>query len=456
MVNKFKKEIIKGICQNYSSEGKGIIKNKDKIIFVNGLFLNEEAEVELQYKRAGIYYGKIVKILKVSKDRIQPKCKVCTACGGCQFQQLEYQAQLDYKTNKVKEDLLRIGGIKVDVQPCKGMNKPYFYRNKIQLPLGYDYKKKEVITGFYRESSHDIIPIDKCYIEDIKVNSIIQNIKKLIKKYNLEIYNEDTRKGNFRHILIRISYYLEQIIVVFICNYESFPSRNNFIKELIKLSPEITTVVQNTNSRKTNVILGDKQKVLYGPGYIYDYLCGLKFKISPKSFYQINPTQCEYLYSKALEMANLNKEDVVLDAYSGVGTIGLIASKKVKEVFSVEIVKDAIKDGIINAKNNNISNIKFINQDASKYILDLVNSNTYIDVVIMDPPRAGSDVIFLQSVKKLKPKKIIYISCNPATLARDLKDLIDDYEILDVQPVDMFPQTYHVETVVLMSRVEGK
>lgn len=448
---KFKKEIIKGLCIDYSSEGKGIIKDKEKVIFCNGLFLGEEAEVETQFSRANILYGKIKKLEKVSPYRIEPKCKVCTACGGCQFQQLAYEEQLRYKTKKVKEILKRIGKVDVPINDCLACDTPFFYRNKIQLPIRLD-KQKRIVSGFYKEKSHEIIPIDKCYIEDERSEKIIKTIKDLMKSFNIRPYDEDLGNGELRHVLIRTSKHKNEIMVVLVMNRETFKGRNNFVKALVKECPEITTVVQNLNKRRTNVILGEKEEILYGPGFIKDTLCGLTFKISAKSFYQVNPLQCEKLYEKAIQLADIKKEDVVLDAYSGIGTIGLIASRQAKKVISVEVVKEAIKDGILNAKNNNINNVNFVCEDATLYIQKATINKEKIDIVLMDPPRSGSTKEFLNSVIQLKPRRIIYISCEPSTLARDLLELQKEYKVEVVQPVDMFPQTFHVESIVLMLR----
>ncbi len=273
-----------------------------------------------------------------------------------------------------------------------------------------------------------------------------------MKKYKILPYDEDKRKGVIRHVLIRTSFHYDEIMVVLVTNVDVFPGRNDFIKELKKLNPEITTVIQNINSRDTNVILGEKQRILFGKGYINDELCSIKFKISPKSFYQVNPLQTEKLYSLAIEKANISKNDLVLDAYCGIGTIGLIASKYAREVVGVEIVKEAVIDAVNNAKNNNIENAKFYVGDAGEFILNEYNQGVRYDVVIMDPPRKGSSEEFLSILIKTKPSRIVYVSCDPATLARDLKYLSSVYDIVSVNPVDMFPHTFHVENVVLLSR----
>ena len=443
------KEIIRGKCLDYSSEGKGVIKNGKDIIFCDGLFLNEEADVEVLYSRAGVCYGKVRKLHTISKDRIQPKCKVCSSCGGCQFQQLRYESQLIFKTKRVKEALKRIGGIDINVPKCLGMDNPYYYRNKIQMPYGKD-RKGNIIYGFFRENSHEIIPVKECVIENKKAASILWDIKELITKHRLTVYNENSNKGLLKYVLIRTSYHFDELMVVLVTTEMNFPGQRNFINELISLHPEITTIVENINPRNTNVVLGTKEKVLYGPGVIKDSILGLTFEISASSFYQVNPEQVEKLYANAIELIDKDTDKTVLDAYGGVGTIGLIASKNAAKVITVEINKSASKNAIINAKRNNVKNIECICGDASDY---LYNSDVNFDVVIMDPPRKGSDKKFLNSIVKNKTEKIIYVSCNPETLARDLKYLLENnYSIKYIQPVDMFPFTSHVETIVGLYR----
>ena len=436
--------IIRGKCIDISSEGKGVVKDGKHIYFVDGLFIGEEADIEVKYSRAGVYFGKVKKLYTLSKDRIQPKCKVCTACGGCQYQQINYSAQLEYKTKRVKEALSRIGGLKVDVLPCLGMTEPYFYRNKIQMPYGVDCKGN-VVYGFFKENSHEIIPVKECVIEDKRASSILWDIKELVKKMNIPIYNEDTGKGILRYVLIRTSYHYNELMVVLVTSTLNFPGQRNFVDALTKLHPEITTIVENVNSRHTNVILGQSEKVLFGPGYIKDKILDLTFEISASSFYQVNPIQVEVLYKKALDLVDFNKKPVVLDAYSGVGTIGLIASRNASKVISVEINKDASRNAKENAKRNNVNNIEFYCDDASDFI---ERYSDPLDIVIMDPPRKGSDERFLSVLMNKKVKQIIYISCDPETLARDLKYLSKQYSVDYVQPVDMFPMTSHVETVV--------
>ena len=435
---------IKGTAIDLSSEGKGVVKYRNDIIFVDGLFPDEEADIEVLYQRAGVYFGKVKHLYRISKERIQPRCKICTSCGGCQYQQLAYSAQLKYKTKRVKEALSRIAHVKQDVLPCIGASNPYNYRNKIQVPFVKD-RNGVVKFGFYKENTHIIMPIKECAIEDKKAAPILWDIKLLLEEMNIPTYNEDSGRGILRYVLIRTSHHYEELMVVLVTTQMNFPGQRNFVNELVSKHPEITTVVENVNSRKTNVILGDKEKVLYGPGHIKDDILGLTFEISASSFFQINPEQVEKLYATALKLVEPKKEEIVLDAYSGVGTIGLIAARNAKKVISVEINKSAHKNAIENAKRNGISNIQFVCDDAGKFITKYIGD---IDVLIMDPPRSGSDETFLSTVMNKRIKKIIYVSCNPETLARDIEYLSKLYEVTYVQPVDMFPMTAHVETIV--------
>ena len=442
------KNIIKGKCVDISSEGKGVIKTVYGVIFVDALLLGEEAEIEVTFARKGVAYGKIVKLLTKSPDRIQPLCPVSTACGGCTFQNATYEYELRYKKHKVEEDLKRIGHLEnIKVNDVIGMDDPSHYRNKIQVPFGRENKR--VVYGFYKSNTHKIIPIKECNIEDIKAGPILQEIAHLMEDFHIDPYNEDYHTGIIRHVLIRTSMSTGEVMVVFVSNVDTFPGRNNFIKELVNRRPEISTIIFNVNKRDTNVILGESEKVLYGKGYITDEILGLKFNISSKSFFQVNPIQVQKLYGEALRLAELKKSDTLLDAYAGVCTIGLLAAPHVKHVTSVEVVKSAVINGKNNAKLNNIENIDIIEDDCTLYINKKLPK---FDVVIMDPPRKGSTPEFLNALLKIKPTRIVYISCEPSTLARDLEYLKHEYDITTVQPVDMFPRSFHVEPVCLLEK----
>lgn len=452
MANKgFKKEEFTATCSNLSFDGKGCIKYKDHVGFFNNVLPSEEGIFVMTYYNSNQFYGYTKKIIKSSVDRVKPICSNYDTCGGCALQHLNYQSQLKFKQSVVKDCLYKIGGFNdLKINNTIGMETPYYYRNKIQMPV--KLVKREIVSGFYKEKTHDVSPVDKCYIENEIADKILKSIKIVMKKIHVLPYDEDKRTGVIRHLLIRTSYHFNEVMVGLVCNQDTFPGQKNFVKELIKLEPEIATIVQNINTRDTNVILGKKERVLYGKGFIIDTLCGVKFKISMKSFYQVNPLQTEKLYNHVMQVTNVTKDDLLLDAYCGIGTISLIASLKAKQVDGVEIVKEAVLDAINNAKKNNITNVKFYQDDAGEFILKQLANGIKYDIVVMDPPRKGSDEKFLATLLKSQPRKIVYVSCNPSTLARDLKFLAKNYDIVSVTPFDMFPQTYHVETVCLMSR----
>lgn len=381
------------------------------------------------------------------------KCPYSKKCGGCTYQGVAYEKQLKEKQELVDK---LIGGF-CKVSPIVGMSNPYHYRNKVHAAFGIT-RRGEIISGVYREGTHDIVPVEICQIEDKKADEIIQDIKGMLRSFKIKTYDEDTGYGLLRHVMVRRGFKSGEIMVVLVLGSPIMPSKNNFVKALRKKHPEISTVIVNVNDKRTSMVLGDKESVIYGKGYISDELCGCRFKISSKSFYQVNPVQTEILYNKAIELASLTGKERVLDAYCGIGTIGIIASKKAKEVIGVELNKAAVKDAITNAKINGINNIRFFADDAGQFMLKtsakmLEDKSAGIDVVFMDPPRAGSDENFMSSVVKLAPKKVVYVSCNPETLASDLKYFTKNgYKVESAVPVDMFPHTGHIETVVSMAR----
>lgn len=375
-------------------------------------------------------------------------CQYRKKCGGCQLQNLTYKEQLSFKQVKV----IKLLGKFRHVDEIIGMDCPYHYRNKVQAAFGTTRNGK-IISGVYQSSSHRIVAVDKCLTEDEKADEIIGTIRKLLPSFKLAPYNEDTRRGFLRHVLIKRSFKSGEIMVVLVGGTNVFPRKKDFVKALLKAHPEITTIVFNINDKKTSLVLGQRQEVLYGSGKITEELLGKRFKISPKSFYQINPTQTEVLYSKALEMADLKKTDELIDAYCGIGTIGIIASDKVKTVIGAELNKDAVKDARENAKLNGCKNAEFVCADAGEFMLGRASEGKRADVVIMDPPRAGASKQFLSNLVKSAPERVVYISCNPETQKRDLFFLVKNgYKVKKIQPVDMFPHTEHIETVVLLSR----
>jgi len=376
-------------------------------------------------------------------------CQYAKKCGGCDYQGMPYEKQLKEKQRYVEKNVAQF----CKVRPIVGMEDPYHYRNKVHAVFDIA-KGGKIISGVYKAGTHDVVNIDSCQIEDGLSDAIIRDIRGLLRSFRIKTYDEDTGYGLLRHVLVRRGFESREMMVVLVLGSPILPSKNNFVKALRLLHPEITTIVINVNDKKTSMVLGEKETTIYGKGYIEDTLCGCTFRISPKSFYQVNPVQTEVLYNKAIEYAKLTGKERVVDAYCGIGTIGLIASSKAKEVISVELNRDAVRDAITNAKRNSIKNVRFFNADAGEFMVGMAEDGADVDVVFMDPPRAGSDEAFLSSVVKLSPKRVVYVSCNPETLARDLKYLTKHgYEAKECTPVDMFPFTKHVETVCLLSKL---
>ena len=388
---------------------------------------------------------------ELKKNNKKFRCPVESRCGGCKGFAISYEEQLKQK----EKQLISLCGKFGKWDGIIGMENPYHYRNKVHAVFGED-RKHNIISGTYEEKSHRIVPVDSCLLEDKRADAIIVSIRGLLKSFKIRPYNEDTGYGLFRHVLVRTGHATGQIMVVLVLASPILPSKKNFVNALLKLHPEITTIVLNVNGRGTSMILGDKENVLYGKGYIEDVLCGKTFRISAKSFYQINPVQTEKLYGKAVEYADLTGKETVLDAYCGTGTIGIIASDKAGKVIGVELNGAAVRDAKINAKQNNVSNITFYEKDAGQFMVQMAEQEGKVDVVLMDPPRAGSDEAFLSSVVKLAPKKVVYVSCNPETLARDLKYLTNKgYKMVKGIGVDMFPWTSSIEAVVLLEQYKS-
>ena len=384
-----------------------------------------------------------------NKPKHQPECKLAKKCGGCQMQNMNYADQLVWKQNRVKYLIGRF----CHVAPIHGMDDPYHYRNKVQAAFGLDSRHK-IISGVYQSSSHRIVPVDSCMIEDKIADSIIVTIRKLMPSFKMQAYDERSGTGFLRHVLVKRGFSTGEVMVVLVAANPIFKHQKNFVEKLRELHPEITTIIFNVNDKFTSLVLGQREKILYGKGYIEDVLCGKTFRISAKSFYQINPIQTEFLYSTAVSLAGLTGQETVLDAYCGTGTIGLIASDHAKQVLGVELNRDAVQDAIANARRNDVKNCWFTAADAGDYMVEMARRKEKLDVLFMDPPRAGSDEKFLNSVLKLSPARVVYISCNPETLARDLEILTKGgYRAICAQPVDMFPHTNHVECVVQLDYV---
>ena len=376
------------------------------------------------------------------------KCSVSKKCGSCQYQGIPYKEQLAAKQKKMSKLLKKFGSVK----PIIGMENPLYYRNKVHAVFDRD-RKGNIICGTYEAKTHKVVPVEECMIEDKISQEIIRTIRDMLKSFKIKTYDEDTGYGLLRHVLVRRGFSTNEIMVVLVVGSPVFPSKNNFVKALRKKYPQITTVVLNVNDKKTSMVLGERDIVIYGKGFIRDTLCGCSFRISPQSFYQVNPVQTEILYRTAIEYASLGRKETVIDAYCGIGTIGLVAAKKAKNVIGVELNPNAVHDAKINARENKITNAHFYQGDAGEVMEAMAENGEKADVVFMDPPRTGSDKKFMSSVIKLGPSRIVYISCGPETLARDLEYLTKHgYEVRKIQPVDMFSFTDHCENVCLLTK----
>ncbi|WP_124041419.1 23S rRNA (uracil(1939)-C(5))-methyltransferase RlmD [Clostridium perfringens] len=454
MVEKNKEYIFDIISQGYEGEGIAKIDNKYPI-FIEGALKGEKVKVRIVKVNKNFAYGKLMEVLEASEERVNPPCAIYKRCGGCKLQHASYKAQLDFKWDRVKDCVSKIG--KLDPSIVKyplGMEEPWRYRNKVQLPIGLI--NGEVKIGFFAPRSHDIIDMESCLIQDEIGDKVVKLTREWIEKFNIRPYNVDgeyDEKGIVRHIMIRRGFTTNEVMVVLVTNGENIPHKEEFVDLMVKNIPGIKSVIQNINSKKTNVILGLESKTLWGEDTISDYIGDFRFNISPLSFFQVNPTQTEVLYGKALEYANLTGNEEVFDAYCGTGTITLFLSQKAKKVYGVEIIPQAIDNAWINAKENKVENVEFFVGESEVVIPDLINKGVKTDVVVVDPPRKGCDKKLLDAITNIDAKKIVYVSCDPSTLGRDLKVLEDNgYKTLEVQPVDMFPNTSHVETVVLLRR----
>lgn len=385
---------------------------------------------------------------KREKPQLPEKCKVWKKCGGCQFQGVPYTEQIKIKQKNMNKLLKKYGNVK----PIIGMENPFYYRNKVHAVFDRD-KKGNIICGTYEAGTHRVVPVEECMIEDKTSQEIIRAIRDMLKSFRIKTYDEDTGYGLLRHVLVRRGFSTDEIMVVLVVASPIFPSKNNFVKALRKKFPQISTVVLNVNDKKTSMVLGERDIVLYGKGFIRDRLCGCTFRISPQSFYQVNPVQTELLYKTAIEYAGLGRKERVIDAYCGIGTIGLVAAGKAREVIGIELNKNAVRDAIVNARENKITNARFYQGDAGEFMEGMVSEGERADVVFMDPPRTGSTEKFLTSMVKLGPSRIVYISCGPDTLARDLEFLTKHgYVTRKIQSVDMFSFTEHCEVVCLLTK----
>ncbi len=431
-------------------DGEGIAKIDNFTIFVPQTVKGEKVNILILKVNKTYAFAKALEILNKSPQRIIEDCKTYKRCGGCSLRFLEYEATLEIKENIVRNCLKKALGKEMKVNKAIGMGNPFYYRNKLQYPLGLNKEGKPVM-GVYAKRSHEIIPVEKCQIQNELSEQIAKDVFEYIKDNKISVYNEQNLTGTMRHIVIRIGVITQEIMLILVMNDNNFKKEKEFITYITSKYLQIKTIIKNYNPKNTNVILGTKNETIYGPGYIYDILGDYKFKISPLSFYQTNPVQTEALYEKALEYANLTGAETILDLYCGIGTIGIFASKKAKKVYGIEIIENAIKDAKENTQINNIQNAEFYCGEVENVLPKIIfQNNIKPEVVFVDPPRKGLDTKTINTILNLQPPKIIYISCNPATFARDVAILNEKYEIKEVTPVDMFPFTSHVECVTLL------
>lgn len=447
-VEKNKEYIVDIIDQGY--EGEGIAKIDNFTIFIEGTIKGEKCKILIVKVTTSHAFGKLIEILENSKYRVETDCGTYKRCGGCNLRHIDYEETLNIKQNTVQNLVNKTLNNKINVNMLIGMGNPYNYRNKAQYPVGLD-KNNEPVIGVYAKRTHEIIPMRNCMIQNPLSEQIANFVFHFFIQNNIPIYNEKNGKGLLRHIVIKVGIRTHEVMCILVLNGKELKKEKELVKLLIKEFPEVKTVVKNINVKNTNVILGNENEVIYGDGYIYDKLGDYTFKISPMSFYQINPVQTEVLYNTAIEMANLSKTETLFDLYCGIGTIGIFASPYVKKVYGIEIVKQAIEDAKENASINDIRNIEFFAGDVEKIFEDVLNKNNdKPDVIFVDPPRKGLDKHTIENILNVEPKKIIYISCNPASLVRDLKLLEEKYDVREIQPVDMFPFTSHVECVAML------
>lgn len=433
--------------EDLTHDGAGVAKIEGFPIFVPNGLPDERAKIKVIKVKKGYGFGRLIEIYEKSKFRVDAPCPVFKECGGCQLQHLSYEGQMVAKQKQVQEVLTRIGKLpEIKVHSVLGMEHPWRYRNKAQVPVAD--REGGLVAGFYQQRSHEIIDMEACLIQQEKNDEVVQKVKSICDKYKVRAYDEKNHKGTLRHIMARYGLVTEEVMVVLITRTKELPNKEEIIAEIVRLVPNVKSIVQNVNPKRTNVIFGDETAVLWGEEYIYDNIGDIKFAISARSFYQVNPEQTKVLYDKALEYAELSGSETVIDAYCGIGTISLFLAQKAKKVYGVEIVPEAIEDAKRNAALNGIENAEFAVGEAEVVIPNWKKQGIKADVIVVDPPRKGCDEALLQTIIEMKPKRVVYVSCNPATLARDLRILEDGgFKTAEVQPVDMFPHTVHCEAV---------
>ncbi|WML50880.1 23S rRNA (uracil(1939)-C(5))-methyltransferase RlmD [Neobacillus sp. PS3-12] len=442
-----KNDYIDVVFEDLTHDGAGVAKVDGYPLFVPNGLPGEKAKVKVIKVNKSYGIGRLIELYEKSPYRVEIEQQDLHKYGGCQLEHISYEGQLKYKENQVRQVLTRIGKLEdVVIHPILGMDSPWRYRNKAQVPVGE--KDGKLIAGFFKPRSHEIVDTNESLIQIKEVNEAVNAVKEICSQHSIPAYQEETHKGVLRHIMARYGKQTGELMVVLITRTAELPHKNKLVDEIVARLPHVKSIVHNVNSKRTNVILGEKTTVLWGNEVIYDYIGNVKFAISALSFYQVNPDQTRVLYEKALEYADLNEKETVIDAYCGIGTISLFLAQKARKVFGVEVVSEAIEDAKRNAKLNGINNAEFAAGEAEVVIPKWYKEGNAADVMVVDPPRKGCDEALLQTIIEMRPKKVVYVSCNPATLARDLRILEDGgYKTVEVQPVDMFPQTTHVECV---------
>jgi 23S rRNA (uracil1939-C5)-methyltransferase len=446
-----KGQIIECVIHGFGHSGTGVGRYDGFAIFIGGALPGEQVKVRVTKVKKTFAEGELLQVLAAHPERIDPVCPHFDSCGGCQLQHISYEEELKLKQQQVEDQLQRIGLFSdVTIHPVKGMENPWSYRNKVQIPFATVEGK--VVAGFYQLGTHQVVDMETCFIQNELQTELTKRIKQLVEKLQIPIYNEITHKGILRHVLLRQGVHTNELMVVFVTNGEKIPSEQDLIKEIRRSFPIVTSIQQNINTNKTNVILGRENRLLWGMPVIYDTIGEIQFAISPHSFFQVNPTQTEVLYEQAKKFANLTGEEIVIDAYCGIGSISLYLADQAKRVYGMEIVPAAIEDARQNAALNKIRNVTFELGKAEEILPKWQEEGMHADVLVVDPPRKGCDEAFLEAASKIQPERIVYVSCNPATFARDAKYLSEHgYHLQEVQPVDMFPQTSHVELVGLFT-----
>lgn len=442
-----KNQLLELTFEDLTHDGAGVAKIDGYPVFVQRALPGEKGEVKITKVKKNFAFGRLLTLTKESEERVEAPCPIFKQCGGCQLQHLSYEGQLHHKQKHVIDVMKRIGGLEnILVHPTLGMNDPWNYRNKAQVPFGEE--EGGLVAGFYAERTHKIIDMERCMIQHEANDEVVQLVKEIAKKYGIRGYDDEKHKGTLRHVVTRYGKVTKELMVVLVTKGKELPNKKNLVEEIRERLPYVKSIVQNINPKRTNVIFGDETIVLWGEEVVYDYIGEIKFAISPRSFYQVNPEQTKVLYDKALEYCELTGEETVFDAYCGIGTISLFLAQKAKHVYGVEIVPEAITDAKYNARINGITNADFAVGEAEKVIPWWYAQGIRADIIVVDPPRKGCDESLLETIVKMKPKRVVYVSCNPATLARDLKYLSQyGFTTMQVQPVDMFPMTSHVECV---------